>query len=89
MLVGDIMQIETGEIFPIDGILLKGNNMVCDESSITGEPDPMKKFAVGSKENPKPVPFLISGTKVIEGSGEMLVLAVGPNSNVGKQKAML
>jgi len=44
-LVGDIVQVETGEIFPVDGLLLKGNNLVCDESSITGETDPVKKFA--------------------------------------------
>lgn len=47
LLVGDIVQVETGEIFPVDGFLLKGNNMVCDESSITGETDPIKKYAIG------------------------------------------
>ena len=70
------MQVTTGEIFPVDGILTNGNNLICDESSITGETDPIKKFAplVGQK---KPCPFLISGSKVVEGSGEMIVLAVG------------
>lgn len=83
LLVGDIVQVETGEIFPVDGLLLKGNNLVCDESSITGETDPVKKFAP-SKDVQVARPFLISGSKVIEGSGEMMVLAVGENSSVGK-----
>lgn len=31
-------------------------------------------------------PFLISGSKIMEGTGEMLVLAVGVNSQYGKLK---
>lgn len=83
-MVGDIVQVETGEIFPVDGLLLKGNNLVCDESSITGETDPVKKFAPSKEAEELVRPFLISGSKVIEGSGEMMVLAVGENSSVGK-----
>lgn len=81
------MQIETGEIFPADGLLVKGNGLVTDESSITGETDPVKKFALShnnNSEHESARPFLISGSKVIEGSGEMLVLAVGEQSSVGK-----
>lgn len=47
LLVGDIMLFETGEVFPVDGILVKSNNLVCDESSITGESDPIKKYPIG------------------------------------------
>lgn len=75
--------------------MIKGNGLVTDESSITGETDPVKKFALsnnnsnsdGSRGSVRP--FLISGSKVIEGSGEMLVLAVGESSSVGKQKMMM
>ncbi len=34
-------------------------------------------------------PFFISGTKVVEGDGEMMVLAVGVNSVYGKIKKKL
>jgi Ca2+ transporting ATPase len=37
LLVGDIVEIETGEILSIDGILIEGANVSVDESSITGE----------------------------------------------------
>ncbi|EGR29017.1 hypothetical protein IMG5_164760 [Ichthyophthirius multifiliis] len=87
LLVGDLMQIETGEIFPVDGVLIKGNNLICDESSITGESDPIKKQPYNHPE--KPAPFLVSGSKVIEGSGEMLISAVGVNSQNGKLKLRL
>lgn len=36
LLVGDIVQISTGEIFSVDGILIEGNDIEVDESSLTG-----------------------------------------------------
>jgi Ca2+-transporting ATPase len=36
-MVGDVCEIETGEIISVDGILIEGHNLSCDESSITGE----------------------------------------------------
>lgn len=90
LLVGDLMQIETGEIFPADGLLIKSNGLVADESSITGETDPIKKSIITKLAAKTPAkPFLISGSKVIEGSGEMIILAVGSSSSVGKQKLMM
>ena len=49
----------------------------CDESGMTGESDAIKK-------NLSDDPFLLSGTKVLEGVGRMLVIAVGPNSMHGR-----
>ncbi len=36
LMVGDIVEIETGEILSVDGILIDGNNISIDESSLTG-----------------------------------------------------
>jgi Ca2+-transporting ATPase len=36
LLVGDIVEVETGEILSVDGILVEGNNISVDESSLTG-----------------------------------------------------
>ena len=44
LVVGDIVKVVTGEILPVDGILIKSNNISTDESSITGETNLMKKF---------------------------------------------
>ena len=52
--------------------------MVIDESSITGESDAIAKNPHSHKE--KPAPFLVSGSKVIEGSGDMIICAVGMSS---------
>lgn len=43
LLVGDIVQVETGEILSADGIIFKASKLSTDESAFTGEPDLIKK----------------------------------------------
>ncbi|KAM4588159.1 plasma membrane calcium-transporting ATPase 2 isoform 5-T9 [Odontesthes bonariensis] len=76
ILVGDIAQIKYGDLLPSDGVLIQGNDVKIDESSLTGESDHVKKSA--DKD-----PMLLSGTHVMEGSGRMVVTAVGVNSQTG------
>ncbi|XP_034388458.1 plasma membrane calcium-transporting ATPase 2 isoform X6 [Cyclopterus lumpus] len=76
ILVGDIAQIKYGDLLPADGVLIQGNDLKIDESSLTGESDHVKKCV--EKD-----PMLLSGTHVMEGSGRMLVTAVGVNSQTG------
>ncbi|XP_051932239.1 plasma membrane calcium-transporting ATPase 1-like isoform X3 [Hippocampus zosterae] len=76
MVVGDIAQIKYGDLLPADGILIQGNDLKIDESSLTGESDHVRK----SLEKD---PMLLSGTHVMEGSGRMVVSAVGLNSQTG------
>lgn len=60
---------------PADGIIIQSNDLKVDESSLTGESDHVKK---GETHDP----LLLSGTHVMEGSGRMVVTAVGVNSQV-------
>ncbi|XP_038146403.1 plasma membrane calcium-transporting ATPase 2 isoform X5 [Cyprinodon tularosa] len=76
IVVGDIAQIKYGDLLPADGVLIQGNDLKIDESSLTGESDHVKKAA--DKD-----PMLLSGTHVMEGSGRMVVTAVGVNSQTG------
>ncbi|XP_054032377.1 plasma membrane calcium-transporting ATPase 4 isoform X4 [Dryobates pubescens] len=76
IVVGDIAQIKYGDLLPADGILIQGNDLKIDESSLTGESDQVKKSL--DKD-----PMLLSGTHVMEGSGRMVVTAVGINSQTG------
>lgn len=43
LVVGDVIIITTGEVLPVDGVVLESNDLTADESSITGENKPMKK----------------------------------------------
>lgn len=76
MVVGDIAQVKYGDLLPADGVLIQGNDLKIDESSLTGESDHVRKSA--DKD-----PMLLSGTHVMEGSGRMVVTAVGVNSQTG------
>ncbi|XP_032405137.1 plasma membrane calcium-transporting ATPase 3-like isoform X2 [Xiphophorus hellerii] len=76
IVVGDIAQIKYGDLLPADGILIQGNDLKLDESSLTGESDQVRKSL--DKD-----PMLLSGTHVMEGSGRMVVSAVGLNSQTG------
>lgn len=76
LVVGDVIQIKYGDLLPTDGILIQSNDLKIDESSLTGESDQIKK-------SPEHDPMILSGTHVMEGSGKMLVSAVGVNSQTG------
>uniref|UniRef100_A0A3B4A5F1 Calcium-transporting ATPase n=1 Tax=Periophthalmus magnuspinnatus TaxID=409849 RepID=A0A3B4A5F1_9GOBI len=76
IVVGDILQVKYGDLLPADGILIQGNDLKIDESSLTGESDHVKKTV--EKD-----PMMLSGTHVMEGSGKMVVTAVGVNSQTG------
>ena len=39
ILVGDLLQLEPGDIIAVDGVLVNGHNLKCDESAATGESD--------------------------------------------------
>ena len=72
----------TGDLLPADGVLIQSNDLKVDESSLTGESDHVKKGLDSD-------PMLLSGTHVMEGSGRMVVTAVGVNSQAGIIFALL
>ena len=74
----------------MDGVLINGNNISVDESSITGETHDIKKRVPITYEADEGLsPFLISSSKVMEGTGLIVVCAVGVNSYFGKLKAQI
>ncbi|KAK4100093.1 calcium-translocating P-type ATPase [Parathielavia hyrcaniae] len=92
VLVGDVMVLEQGDVIPVDGVLIEGHNLSCDEASSTGESDVVRKVPAEAvsealarcAETVKMDPFLLSGARVLEGVGKFLVTAVGPHSSLGR-----
>ncbi|XP_043837002.1 plasma membrane calcium-transporting ATPase 2-like [Dromiciops gliroides] len=76
IVVGDIVPVSYGDMLPADGVLLEGQSLKMNESSLPGRLNMVKK-------SPNHDPILLSGTYVMEGWGKILVTAVGPNSQTG------
>ncbi|RWR74733.1 putative calcium-transporting ATPase 5, plasma membrane-type isoform X1 [Cinnamomum micranthum f. kanehirae] len=76
LVIGDIVHLSIGDQVPADGLFISGFSLLIDESSLSGESEPVYIH----HENP----FLQSGTKVQDGSGKMLVTSVGMRTEWGK-----
>ncbi|KAL9271897.1 Calcium-transporting ATPase 2, plasma membrane-type-like protein [Drosera capensis] len=81
LLPGDIIHLGIGDQVPADGLFVSGFSVLIDESSLTGESEPV----MVSADNP----FLLSGTKVQDGSCKMMVTTVGMRTQWGKLLATL
>ncbi|CAD8082906.1 unnamed protein product [Paramecium sonneborni] len=90
IVVGDVLLFQLGDIFNVDGLYLSGSEVKIDESAMTGESDEMSKasFEVCQKDPHGKSPFLLSGTKVNEGTGVMLVLQVGDRTVQNEMKKL-
>ncbi|KAK4782082.1 hypothetical protein SAY86_016184 [Trapa natans] len=81
LLPGDIVHLNIGDQVPADGLFIYGFSVLINESSLTGESEPVHVSATN--------PFLLSGTKVQDGSFKMLVTMVGMRTQWGKLMATL
>ncbi|KAJ6069190.1 hypothetical protein N7499_011077 [Penicillium canescens] len=88
IVVGDIVHISPGDIVPADGVLLRGHHVKCDESSATGESEPVDKNPIETSsahdEGSEIDPFILSHTKIVEGIGVLLVVATCTRSSYGR-----
>ena len=91
ILVGDLINIMIGDILPADLLLIEGNGIKLDESSLTGESEHLKKenydkcreIIESNNTNKIPSPLMLSGSNCVEGAGYGIVLAVGDHSQKG------
>jgi P-type Ca2+ transporter type 2C len=86
---GDVMLLAEGDRVPADALLLEARDFQADESLLTGESVPVRKWA-----SPKPgamaapggedAPHVYSGSLVVRGTGTAEVVATGASSQMGK-----
>ena len=90
VLVGDIVKLRIGDIVNVDGVIYGEGKADMDESPVTGESDLMRKVPYFNVKGKKyECPFIFSGSQVQDGTGYMLVCAVGPNTFEGSNKQLL
>lgn len=85
IVVGDWVELETGEEIPADGVLLETLSLEVDESSLTGEPSTTKSLnAQASSESTYPANKLYRGCTLRDGHCLYQVEAVGHATEYGK-----
>ncbi|MCB2359330.1 calcium-translocating P-type ATPase, PMCA-type [Clostridium estertheticum] len=80
---GDLVILESGDRIPADCILTECNNIMLDESLLTGESAGVSKSA-SSKDN-----TIFMGTIILTGKAKAKVIATGMSTEMGKIADML
>ena len=86
---GDILVLAEGDRVPADAALFSATNLSVDESLLTGESVPVRKQAAPEEtamHSPggDDLPFVYSGTLMVQGTGMARVLATGLGTELGK-----
>ncbi len=88
VVAGDIILLESGDKIIADGRLIESENLMVDESALTGESIPTKKDAsarcVQGCHVAERINSVFSGTFITSGKGKMIVTAVGDSTEMGK-----
>ncbi|QDT73592.1 cation-translocating P-type ATPase [Lacipirellula limnantheis] len=84
----DLVVLAEGDRVPADSVVLSCTNLSTDESLLTGESVPVRKVAWdGVREMTRPggedLPFVFSGTLVVQGQGIAQVRATGLHTEMG------
>ena len=85
----DILILTEGDRVPADATLLKCNDLMVDESLLTGESVPVRKTAwngtaLVTRPGGDDLPFVYSGTMLVQGRGVARVSATGWRTEFGK-----
>ncbi|MEM3063278.1 MAG: HAD-IC family P-type ATPase, partial [Nitrososphaerota archaeon] len=93
LVVGDIVSFQIGDLIPGDIRLVSADNLLIDQSIITGESSPVVKKAVRVSSEKSRIDKLVNlafaGTRVVGGCGEGIVVLTGSNTFIGKTANLL
>ena len=83
-MVGDLVYCKSGDRVPADIRIVKSESMKVDNSSLTGESDPLTRSPEVGHENPLEARNLaFFSTNCVDGSGFGIVVATGDNTVMG------
>jgi Ca2+-transporting ATPase len=89
VVTGDIIVLQEGDRVPADATVLNSVNLLADESLLTGEPVPVRKNDWDEVEKiiqpgGDDLPFIYSGSMIVQGNGIARVTSTGINTEIGK-----
>jgi P-type Ca2+ transporter type 2C len=88
VVIDDLIVLAEGDRVPADSAVLSSDGLSTDESLLTGESFPVRKVAWDNTQKiARPggddLPFVYSGTLVVQGQGVAKVLAIGSQTEMG------
>ena len=90
---GDIIILEAGNNVPADCRIIESNNLKIEESSLTGETEPIEKSDEVMLKNDTSIGDIVNmafmATTVVHGHGKAIVTETGMNTRVGKIANMM
>lgn len=90
---GDIIYLNSGDVVSADCRLVSSNNLMIDESALTGESVPAEKDSTGIYSEMTPLGdrknMVFSSTSVLSGKGMGIVVKTGMETEVGEIASML
>jgi len=85
---GDLVEVRPGDYFPADGLLVGGDALQADESTLTGESLPVAKAALPAAQ---PLPasaaephWASAGTRLLTGRAALRVMHIGAETRYGE-----
>ncbi|HNW48684.1 MAG TPA: cation-translocating P-type ATPase [Bacteroidales bacterium] len=85
----DIVILQEGDRVPADAVVLDCVNLMADESLLTGESVSVRKRIIKEGEQSfipggDDIPYVYSGSMIVQGNGVVRVTATGMNTEIGK-----
>jgi len=88
VVAGDIVLLEAGSVVPADGRLIESANLRVQETSLTGESQPVEKSAATLSDASAPLGdrynMVFMGTNVTYGRGTAVIVATGMQTQLGR-----
>jgi P-type Ca2+ transporter type 2C len=93
LVAGDVMLLRPGHDVPADGRLIATSRLQTNESALTGEAAAVVKSLAPVAQADAPIAertdMVYAGTVVAEGSGEAIVTATGPRTEIGRIRTLV
>ena len=85
LVVGDLVEIRAGDQIPADVRIIASHGMKVDNSSLTGESEPLSRVPNCTHQNALETKNLaFFSTNCVEGAGRGIVIRVGDNTSMGR-----
>jgi len=90
VVIGDLLVLKQGDRIPADGRIIQGSNLEVNESSLTGESEPVRKNLEGTVLTKKDVSIaerhnmIFYGTFITTGNATAIAVKTGKDTEIGK-----